>query len=216
MCYVYDIVLNFNSELYDFYEWSNDDLIYHIKKINLIRVDSKIYNEIFDNIVIFDNDFLLSIFNKCEYYDNRKIDSIPYAFLLTDSYRVIGITLDNTGKISKYSSLLLEEEEDVLDLCYKLGIVNIKYKIIKKREKIEFYTREEKKIIKYIKNDLTVNYNKKNFSKLKYLYYEYFNKESNDIKQIYHELMDELDKKINHKQYNLYNLIKLSYSGKNV
>ena len=46
MSYVYDIVLNFNNDYYDFYEWKNDDLIYHIKRINLIRVDSKVYNDI--------------------------------------------------------------------------------------------------------------------------------------------------------------------------
>lgn len=216
MSYVYDIVLNFNNDFYEFYEWKKDDNIYHIKRINLIKVDSKVYNEIYDNTIMFNNDFLLSIFNKCEYYSNRKIESIPYAFLLTDSYRVIGILLDNTGKIVKYSSLLLDEEEDVLDLCYKLGEVNLEYKIIKKRDKNELLTRNEKNIVKYIKKDLVDDYKKKNLNKLKYLYYEYFNKQNDNIDYIYHELIKELDKGINNKHYELYNLIKLSYSKKSV
>lgn len=216
MSYVYDIVLNFNSEFYEFYEWKKDDLIYHIKRINLVRVDSIIFNEIFDNIILFDDDFLLSIFNKCEYYSNRKIDTIPYAFLLTDSYRVMGILLDNTGKIIKYSSLLLDEEEDILDLCYKLSDINLNYRVIKKRNKNEFQTRNERNIIRFIKKELNNDYENGNISKLKYLYYEYFNKTSDNIKEIYDELSLELLKNVNQKHYNLYNLIKLSYSGKNV
>ena len=216
MSYVYDIVLNFNNDFYDFYEWKKDDIIYHIKRINLILVDSKIYNEIYDHMVKFSDDFLLSIFNKCEYYDNRKISSIPYAFLLTDSYRVMGIMLDNGGKIIKYSSLLLDEEEEVLDLCYKLGKITLDYEIIDEREKKEFTTRQEKYLIKYLKRELTNDYNEKNINKLKYLYYEYFNKENNDIEIIYHELLNELNKTIEKKHYDLYDLIKLSYSSKSV
>ncbi len=216
MSYVYDIVLNFNNEYYDFYEWKKDDLIYHIKRINLIKVNSKLYNEILDNIVIFNDEFLLSIFNKCEYYNSRKIDSIPYAFILTDSYRAVALLLDSNGKTIKYSSLLLNEEEDILDLCYKLGDVNINYKLVRKREKNENLTRLEKNVIKYIKKDLKINYKKRDLNKLKYLYYEYFNKQSDDLYVIYQELINELDQNFNAKHYELYDLIKLSYSGKNV
>lgn len=216
MCYVYDIVLNFNSDYYDFYEWKKDDLLYHIKRINLVRVSSAKYNEIFVNYVEFDNEFLLSIFNKCEYYNSRRVDTLPYVFLLTDSYRVMGLLLDNTGKVIKYSSMLLDEEEDVLDLCNKLGEVSIVYKIVKKRDKNEFITRQENNMIKYIAKDLTIDYQKKNINKLRYLYYEYFNKQSDDIDLIYHELVGELNKSIGKKHYDLYNLIKLSYSSKSV
>ena len=216
MSYVYDIVLNYNEELFDFYEWKRDDSIYHIKRISLVKVDSKTYNEIYDNIVKFDNDFLLTIFNKCEYYTNRKIETIPYAFLLTDSYRVLGLLLDNNGKIVKYSSLLLDEEEDILDLCYKLADTAIKYKIISRRDNSELLTRMEKSIIKYIKKDLNNSYNKKDINKLKYLYYEYFNKQSDELEEIYQKLMNELEVNFNKKHYELYNLIKLSYSKKSV
>lgn len=216
MTYVYDLVLNFNSFLYEFYEWRKDDIIYHIKRINLIKVDSKTYNTILDNIVAFDDDFILSIFNKCEYYNNRVVTNIPYAFLLTDTYRVIGLLLDNNGKIVKYSSLLLDEEEYVLDLCDKLGNIKLNYKIIKTREKDDFKTRQEVFIIKYIRKDLNIDYKKKDLNKLKYLYYEYFNKECDDIDYMYQKLIGELDKDINDKHYNLYNLIKVSYSGKTV
>ena len=69
MSYVYDLVLNFNNDLYEFYEWKKDDNLYHIKRINLVKVDSNTYNDILDNIVIFNDEFTLSIFNKCESYN---------------------------------------------------------------------------------------------------------------------------------------------------
>lgn len=216
MSYVYDIVLNFNNDYYEFYEWKNIDSIYHIKRINLVMVDSKTYNDIYDNVVVFNKEFLLSIDNKCEYYTNRKIEVIPYAFLLTDSYRVMGVILNKLGKPIKYSSLLLEDEEEILDLCKKLGTIKLDYKIIKKKDKSEFLTRNEKSIIKFISKDLLSDYKKRNINKLKYLYYEYFNKTSDNIDLIYEELSKELLKTINEKHYELYNLIKLSYGRKNV
>ena len=216
MTYVYDIVLNFNSDLFEFYEWKNDDIVLHIKRINLILVNSKSYNEILDNIVVFNNDFLISIFNRCEYYTNRNVKTIPYAVLLTDSYRVIAIILDKKGKTIKYSSLLLDEEEEVLETCHNVVETKLKYHIETEKNKNDFQTRDERKIITYIKNDLIQNYQKGDINKLKYLYYEYFNKQSDNIEQIYQDLLFELKKGINKRHYDLYTLIKLSYSGKNV
>ena len=133
MCYVYDIVLNFNDEIYEFYEWKKDDNLSHIKRINLVRVDTLTYNVIYNNIVSFNDEFLLSIFNKCEIYNNRTINTIPYAFLLTDMYRAMGIILDNNGKTIKYSSLLLDE-------------VKLDFKVIKKK-KIIFLKQEMRLIL---------------------------------------------------------------------
>ena len=216
MTYVYDLVLNFNNDFYEFYEWKQSDEIFHIKRINLVKIDSVSYNEILDNKVKFSDDFLLSIFNKCEYFENRNINTIPYAILLTDNYRVIAITLDMNGNITKYSSLLLDEEEDILDISDRLAIVKLNYEVIRNNVKDNYHTRLEKNIIKYIKKDLSICYKENNLSKLKYLYYEYFNKQGSNIKEMYDSLIQELSQDLNEKHYNLYNLIKLSYAHKSV
>ena len=216
MTYVYDVILNFNNEFYDFYEWKKDDTIYHIKRINLIKISSKCYNEILDYQVTFDDELLLSIFNRCEYFNNRNIEKIPYAILLSDGYRVMGIMLDMNGNILKYSSLLLDEEEDILEIVERLAIVNINYKREKTKVICSMYTRGENNILKYIKKDLEECYKEKNITKLKYLYYEYFNKECDDINEIYESLIKELSHDLSEKHYNLYDLIKLSYSHKSV
>jgi len=215
MTYVYDVLLNFNSELYDFYEWEKDDNVTHIKRINLFKVDSKIFNEILDKKIKLNEDFLLSIFNKCEYFDNRSVKNIPYASLVTDSYRVMGLMFDESGNVIKYSSLLLDEEEDILDISDRLGEIRIDYEIKGIKDKSNDLTRLENHIIKYLKKDLSNSYKDKNINKLKYLYYEYFNKQCDDIDKIYQSLSSELEN-INEKHFALYNLIKLSYSHKNV
>ncbi len=215
MTYVYDLILNFNNELYDFYEWNNSDDIYHIKRISLIKIKSNIYNDFIDNKITIKDDLLLSIFNKCEYFENRKISTIPYALLLSDSYRVMGIMLDMNGNVIKYSSLLLDEEEEVLDVVDRIGEISINYQK-KGKNSINDLTRYENNILKYIKKDIINSYKKKDINKLKYLYYEYFNKECDDINIIYNSLIDALNSNINSKHYDLYDLIKLSLTHKNV
>ena len=37
MKYIYDIVLNFNEEFFEFYDWNLNDEITHIKKIPIIK-----------------------------------------------------------------------------------------------------------------------------------------------------------------------------------
>ena len=185
------------------------------KRINLIKITSETYNRLLDSKVIVDDDFLLSIFNKCEYYENRNIETIPYAVMVTDEYRVMALILDMNGKITKYSSLLLDEEEDVLDISRRLGILKINYKVIDKKESNDTLTRYENHILKYIRNDINNCYKEKDISKLKYLYYEYFNKNGYNFEEMYQKLIKELSN-VNEKHRNLYDLIKLSYSHKNV
>ena len=213
MTYIYDLMLNFNQELYEFYEWETQDKIYHIKKIYLIKIDSKAYNDILNNKVIFNDEFMLNIFNKCEYFDDKKTKLIPYCVLITDTYRVVAIMMDKNAQIIKYSSLLLDEEEDVLEVSDHLPKVKLDYKIIDKRINNNL-TRKEKNLIKYIRKDLNNSFKNKDINKLKFLYYEFFNKENNNIVEIYNSLINSLNN-INEKHYNLYNLIKLSLT-KNV
>jgi hypothetical protein len=110
---------------------------------------------------------------------------------------------------------LIDEEEDILDISDRLGVLKIQYEIKAKRNNSNNLTRYENNLIKYIKKDLNLCYREKNLSKLKYLYYEYFNKQCDDLDNIYHSLINEL-KNVNEKHYNLYNLIKLSYMHKKV
>ena len=213
MTYIYDLILNFHNELLEFYEWDKSDSIHHIKRINLIKIKSSVYNEILDYDVVFDNNFLTEIFNKCEYFQEKKVKNLSYAFLVTDSYRVMALLLNNEGKIIKYSSLLLDEEEDTLEISIRVPLSKFEYNKLVRKEKNNL-TRRENNILKYLKKELNNCYKNKDDAKLKYLYYEYSNKKNDDINSIYDYLTNELNKDVTDKHYNLYNLIKLSYSNK--
>ena len=175
MSYIYDILLNFNDELYDFYEWNKKDSITHIKKIPILKINSKQINDIILNNIILDTEFLKKIENKTETYSKNKI--IKYSILLTDGFKVIALNIAN--KI-KYSKLLLEEENDILDITNRLDKYNLKYKIISKKN-IEYKTRYEKEL------ELKIN-NINNIDELKYLYYDCFNKKCDNINKIKKEL----------------------------
>ena len=51
MDYIYDIVLNFQDEYYDFYEWHPSDKIVNIAKIPIYKISSKTYLNIKNNNV---------------------------------------------------------------------------------------------------------------------------------------------------------------------
>lgn len=208
MTYIYDLIFNFDDNLYEFYEWDKTDKYYHIKKVNLLKVDSKTYNDLLDYKVSFNDDILINVFNKCEYYDKKQIKTFPYVFLVTDSYRTMALMLDSELKVIKYSSLLLDEEEEVNEISSRLPSVKLEYNIIAKNEESDL-TRNERKILSYIEKDLHNSFIKKDINKLKYLYYEYFNEENDDINYIYETLIKTLNK-YSSKHTNLYKLIKLS------
>ena len=48
MTYIYDIVLNFNNDFYEFYEWDKNDNLTLIKKIPLIKVESDFLDQVFN------------------------------------------------------------------------------------------------------------------------------------------------------------------------
>ena len=133
MIYIYDILLNFSkNKIYDFYEWDKEDKIDHVKKIKLIKVNSKIIDDLFTyNITLLD--VKKSELEKgCELFKNKQVKK---AMLFTDGYRVLAVLFNDQYKSVARSKLLLEEELDVLDISEKLNEVELIYK---KSTKIEF------------------------------------------------------------------------------
>ena len=84
----------------------------------------------------------------------------------------------------------------------------------KKRGLDLFSTRLENEIKKILTIEIKDSYKKGNFDKLKYLYYECFGREQENIDMAYKKLLDSIDKEINYKHNKLYEVIKLSYQNK--
>lgn len=171
MKYAYNITLNFNREYYDFYEWNTSDRIINIKKIPIYRVSNEDYLSIKYNDVIIDNE-------------------IGNMLLITNTIEVMGIILKN-GKVIKKSSLLLNEEDEILDAIDNMKVTKIKFKrnLYKKRFLFSRTNIEKKKFInKFFKRN-----NKKDSEYLyRYIYYDLYKKEDT-IENIYLTLSKKCD-----------------------
>lgn len=202
MNYIYDIVLNFNKDYFCFYEWNKKDNIINIKKIPLFVVDNNTFNMMkYDKIVV-DSSFIELIKEKTYTYSKNKIGS---ACLISNCKEVIGVLFDNKGNLVKRSSLLIDEEEEVLDEILNDDIYNINIVSSKKikREDINRIEREKKLFLnKYIKRE-------NNIINLKYLYYDYFEKEEDDISLIKKKLLDNINSKWSDKLNSFYETVKI-------
>ena len=101
MNYIYDLLLNFNEKIYDFYDWNKTDNIRHIKKIPIFKISSSKMKIIKNNKIYFDKTFLDKIYKKTEEFTIKKNRYINYACLFTDGLEVIGIKYDKKITYSK-------------------------------------------------------------------------------------------------------------------
>lgn len=216
MIYVYDIILNWtdSDRVYEFFEWEINDDLEHIKKIPLFKVDSTKFSELLDYEFKINNEFLEKIENLTEIYGISTIEKIKYSTLFTDGVRVMAIEFDAEGKVIYRSRLLLDEEEEVMILSNKLNYYELDIEKLRKRDFDEFSTRQEIKIKKVLEKEITDSYEKKNLEKLKYLYLECFDVESEDIDEIYNKLLTSIKKEENYTHNKLYEVVKLSYQNK--
>ena len=214
MNYVYDVLINFNKELYDFFDWNTSDNISHIRKILIFKVNNKIINDLKYKYINVNQDFLVKISNRTEMFTSQNVKIINYACLFTNGLEVIGAKFDRNGNLTHKSRLLIDEEAEILDSIDDFEEYELNYKIITSLPISDFKTRKEREIEKFINKNLKeININ--DSEKLKYLYYECFNKKENDFDKM---LMD-IDKALKNnwdkfylKIYNFFKLI--SVKGK--
>lgn len=194
MNYIYDILLNFNKNLYEVYEWNKNDEITHIRKIPLFKITTKNLYNILNNKVKIDEDFLKNIYKKTETFLKNKINVIDYCFLVTDGKEVVALK-SNEKTITGFSKLLYEEELDVLEYSDNIKTIDIKHEILSKINLNIFETRNENNIKKYIFKNINEMINNNDYDKLNYIYLECFNQKlQGDIKkQIYIDLKDKWD-----------------------
>ena len=212
MIYTYDILLNWTKEerLKEFYEWNLEDDLEHIKKMPIIRIRESLLKDLLTSKVKIDKTFLSKIKYKSESYFHNEIDVIDYAVIVTTEKKALALELDNEGNIMYKSSLLIDEEEEVLEIGEELVIMDIPYEVITKNKKVSYLTRkeeEEKKLL--IKEIKKIKQNKER-SKLNYLYKEFFVDNVESFNDKLTLLEKEISKDYNSFHHNLYNLLKLS------
>lgn len=216
MIYIYDVVLNWTDEdkVYEFFEWELNDEIEHIKRIPLFKIDSINFDNILKYDFKVDKTFLDKIYNLTEKYVTNGVSKINYSTIITDGLRALAIEFDDEGEAIYRSRLLLDEEQEVIIISNKLSIYDLNITIGKFRNCEKFVTRLEQNIKKVLIKEINDSYIKCDFDKLKYLYFEFFGKEQDDIDIVYNKLLSSIDKEINYNHNKLYEVIKLSYQNK--
>lgn len=190
MIYIYDILLNLRQmdEGLEFYEWKEDDLIEHIKKVPLFKVSKTLIEDLFTNKLQLDITILPKIRNKAICYFNGETKQIPYLVLLSDGRKCFAIELDNKGNTLYKSSLLLDEEEEVLEMTEEVVELPIGYKKTKIRNNKDQLTRFEKDNQKFLLRELEKI--KDNKEEINYLYEEYFDNNLTSIDDKFNTLKD--------------------------
>ena len=200
MNYIYDIVLNFLDDFVEFYEWSNDDTIVSIRKIRLYRISDKDYLNIKNNKVILSQEFM------CNYESVGKVSNIC---LVSNAREVMGIKFDDKGLVTSKSDMLFDEELDALEIADICSVTtNVVDKILAYGN-FNYMPRSKKKKVIEVNKYLDNLYLNHDISALKYLYYDIFEIDSNNINHI----MDTLK---NEEYYNkIYDIISISQKKDN-
>ena len=202
MNYIYDIILNFNEEFYDFYEWKNNDNVINVRKIPVLKVDENTYVSLRNNKIQVSMETIDSLKKNFSLY-NEKIEG-NIICLITNGMSAFGVMFNNNGYLIKRSSMLFDEEEEVIDESENIKKVKIDF-IKNEKQKSNNISRIVKEKQKFIKDYIS---SLDDELTLKYIYYDYFEKEENknNIKEI---LLSEINSEWNSKRSKLYDLTKL-------
>lgn len=173
MDYVYDIVLNFQNNYYEFYEWKSSDKIINVKKVPIYKISTKDYLNIKEHSITID---------KISLPKQSKL------FLVTNGFEIMGLLINNKGQIIKKSSLIFEESDDILSDIEDIKSINIKYQI-DNFHKQQLMSRANEEKMQYIGNCLKNIDKQKDEYFLKYLYYDIYDAKEDDIDKIYQDLI---------------------------
>ena len=136
---------------------------------------------------------------------------MDYIAIFADKNGSIALEFDENGNSIARSFLGLEDDLNICDILYTIDNLKVNYKI---NTSIDYNDnlRIEDKIKLIIKTEVKSLYKKQDFTKLKYLFMEWFNKIPVDNEVMYQSMIEELNNKIGDKEKKIYDLIKLSYN----
>ena len=73
MNYIYDILINLQRKLYDFYEWNVSDDITHVRKTPIFKIRTEQLLDLKDNKVILNSSFLKKISNLKKFFEKERL-----------------------------------------------------------------------------------------------------------------------------------------------
>ena len=182
---IYDVILNFLNNYYEVYEWKNTDDIINVRKIPFFKVDDNTYLSYKENKVKIKKETLDTIKYNCLMYGDEDINDIMC--LITNGKTAMGVVFDLEGNVIKKSSMLFDEEEEVILESRNLEEMKISFIVNEKQiNKSRVETEKKEMLLEFLNNisDKMI---------LKYIYYDYFLVECNDINKIKTDLLNEIN-----------------------
>lgn len=204
MIFIYDILVNFNDNYYEFYEWNENDTVEHIRKIPLIKVKKEMIQKIIEKNIVINKMFLGTIQNKCEIFNSKSIEYIEYGCIFCDLNRSVVVSFNKEGYIMELSSILINEELEIIDVAETLLEKEIKYKELYNKYERNNFTRKDLKVINNIIFELEKIKDDK--EKTEYLCYEWFGTSENAS---YKKLINSIKKNFTEKHKEFMELLKL-------
>lgn len=205
MNYVYDILSNFNQELYDFYDWDKNDNFTHLRKVPSFRVSKEVLVDLMFKKVKIKGNLLKLIKDKTQVFTKEGVDVIEYCFIVSDSVNSLGVILDEDGVVYKRSKFLVSEELEI-NKCLKTSkIYNVEYSLLSSKTHYSNMTRNEEKVTNLILNELELIMD--STDKIDYLYYEWFN--TNKGKNKYKKLVSSIKSRYTSKHEYILELLNL-------
>ncbi|MEG1647799.1 MAG: hypothetical protein RR325_03440 [Bacilli bacterium] len=192
MNYIYDVIVNLNNMLVDFFEWNKSDSINHLRKTPLIKVDTNTLFDLTYNKVKVSLDLLKSIENKTETYNNRDLDYLNFTAIFTDTNINVCIKFNKEGINVLKSFLQSEENEEIDEFSQKINAVKIDYIVIDNKRNLHFKTRRELLIDNYVLKNIKLLEKNDDIERLKYIYYDCFNKYIDNKQTILNEIYFEI------------------------
>ena len=208
MNYIYDIILNFNSNLYDFYDWNKKDKIIHIRKIPAFKISDIDFINIKKNTIKIENNFINKINNKTEEFKKTNITKLKYTSLFSNGNDIIAIKWNKNGISEKKSSICIDEQEELIEIINKQKEIKLKYKILKKEKTSNFKTRYETESQIVLMKELLNIYRQKDYKKMSYIHLECFGKKEKNIHTAFENLKKEIAKQ-NDNSYKILSFFKI-------
>jgi len=207
--YYYDVVLNFDLEnVWQFYEWEEDDYFTYVKKIPLFRVEHEVLRDFLNYHIRVSNSFVLEIAHKTVVRNSS--EDIYGAFLMSDSKNTLAVLLNEQGDVLALSKLMIADDNNVNEFLYtvKKTVIPYEKKEIRNQRTV---MRQEEKVKKFISIELNTLLEEKNMEKLRYLYYEWFGIFESDLEKMIQDMSLELKNEYSLKIHEIAKLIKMSY-----
>lgn len=172
MIFIYDVLVNMNEDLIDFYDWEETDTYEHIRRGCLIKIYSEDYYNLLTKTFKIDLELMNQIKDKTQKFSGRNTLIVDYQLAFTDGINAFMVKFDKNGVSKLKSKFLVNEEVEILAISTNMKITKVNYEILKDEKRQNRMTRKEKRIVNLITSELNILKNDKD--KIDYLYYEWF------------------------------------------